>query len=165
MSANPADHWDWALIRTRCRAEAIRILRRDHEAEEAVQEALARAWRSRRSCRTPEAPLGWFLQITRHEAFRLIGRERSRPNEPLEAGEDLADEHAVADPDRALNRLDVAKALEELSAHERLLIALRYEEGCSHPQIARRLEIPEATARVRLHRAHKRLRSLLDDSR
>jgi len=164
MSANPVDDWDWALIRTRCRAEAIRILRRDQEAEEAVQEALARGWRSRGSCRTPEAPLGWFLQITRHEAFRLMSRERARADEPLEAGEELADEHGVAEPDRALSRLDVARALEELSAHERLLIALRYTEGCSHPQIARRLEIPEATARVRLHRAHKRLKSLLDDS-
>ena len=94
----------------------------------------------------------------------MIRRERARASEPIEAGEELADEHAVAEPDRALGRLDVARALEELSAHERLLIALRYAEGCSRPQIARRLEIPEATARVRLHRAHKRLRSLLDDS-
>ncbi len=164
MTADPVEYWDWALIRTRCRAEAIRILRRDQEADEAVQEALTRAWRSRWSCRTPEAPLAWFLQITRHEAFRLIRRERARASEPIEAGEELADEHAVAEPDRAVRRLDVARALEELSAHERLLIALRYAEGCSHPQIARRLEIPEATARVRLHRAHKRLRSLLDDS-
>src|ERR1700748_3388671 len=163
MSANAADQWDWVLIRNRCRAEAARILRRDHEAEEAVQEALVRAWRSRCACRTPEAPLGWCLQITRNEAFRLIGRERARPSEPLEADEELADEQAVFEPDRALDRVDVARALEELSAHERLLITLRYEEGCSHPQIARRLEIPEATARVRLHRAHKRLRSLLED--
>jgi RNA polymerase sigma-70 factor (ECF subfamily) len=163
MTADLVDQWDWVLIQNRCRAEAARILRRDYEAEEAVQEALIRAWRARWACRTPEAPLGWCLQITRNEAFRLIGRERARPSEPLEAGEDLADEQAVSEPDRAVNRVDVARALEELSAHERLLITLRYEEGCSHPMIARRLKIPEATARVRLHRAHKRLRSLLED--
>jgi RNA polymerase sigma-70 factor, ECF subfamily len=163
MSENLADDWDWGLIRHRCRAEAIRIVRRHHDADEVVQEALARAWRSRRSCRTPDAPLPWCLQITRHEALRLIGRQRARASEPLDAGAEIEDEHAVSEPDRALDRVDVGRALEELSAHERLLIALRYDEGCSHPQIAQRLEIPEATARVRLHRARKRLRSLLDD--
>jgi RNA polymerase sigma-70 factor (ECF subfamily) len=162
MSENPTDQWDWALIRHRCRTEAIRILRRHHDAEEAVQEALARAWRSRDSCRTPEAPLPWFLQITRHEALRLIGRQQARGSEVPDADleRDLRD--SLSEPDRTLDRLDVVRALKELSAHERLLITLRYVEGCSHPQIAERLQIPEATARVRLHRAHKRLRILLD---
>ena len=140
------------------------MLRRHHDAEEVVQEALVRAWRSRRSCRTPEAPLPWCLQITRREALRLIGRQRAHASEPLDLDDDVEDEVAVAEPERALNRVDVGRALGELSPHERLLIALRYDQGCSHPQIAERLEIPAATARVQLHRAQKRLRSLLDDS-
>jgi RNA polymerase sigma factor (sigma-70 family) len=84
--------------------------------------------------------------------------------EPLEAGSEVADERALHEPDRTLIRLDVARALKGLSESERLLILLRYEQGWSHPQIAARFEIPEATARVRLHRAQKRLRSLLGDS-
>ena len=153
------------MIRVRCRLEAVRILRRDHDAEEVVQEALARAWRGRGSCRNPEEPLAWCLQITRNEAFRLISRQQERARtEPLDAGSDVADERALHEPDRTLIRLDVARALERLSDTERLLILLRYEQGCSHPQIAATLDIPEATARVRLHRAQKRLRSLLDES-
>lgn len=111
-----------------------------------------------------EAPLPWCLQITRREALRLIGRQRAHASEPLDLDDDIEDEGAVAEPERALNRVDVGRALGELSPHERLLIALRYDQGCSHPQIAERLEIPAATARVQLHRAQKRLRSLLDDS-
>jgi RNA polymerase sigma-70 factor (ECF subfamily) len=126
---------------------------------------LARAWRGRRSCRNPEEPLAWCLQITRNEAFRLIGRERQRATlEPLDAGSGVADEQALHEPDRTVIRLDVARALKRLSDGERLLILLRYEQGWSHTQIAERLDIPEATARVRLHRAQKRLRSLLDES-
>lgn len=163
MPENVVDQWDWSLIRHRCRVEAVRILRGHHDAEEVVQEALARAWRGRGSCRTPEAPLPWCLQITRNEAFRLISRRRDGATlEPLDAGSDLADEHGRHEPDRAVIRLDVARALKGLSDHERLLILLRYERGCSHPEIAAALDIPVATARVRLHRAQKRLRSLLE---
>jgi RNA polymerase sigma-70 factor, ECF subfamily len=165
MSENIIDQWDWSLIRLRCRVEAVRILRRHHDAEEVVQEALARAWRGRGSCRTPETPLPWCLQITRNEAFRLISRQRESARlEPLEAGSELADERALREPDRTLIRLDVAQALGRLTESERLLVALRYEKGWSHPQIAARLDIPEATARVRLHRVQKRLKSLLEES-
>jgi RNA polymerase sigma factor (sigma-70 family) len=84
--------------------------------------------------------------------------------ELLDARSDVADEQALHEPDRTLIRLDVARALKQLTAGERLLILLRYEQGWSHPQIAARFDIPEATARVRLHRAQKRLRSLLEES-
>jgi RNA polymerase sigma factor (sigma-70 family) len=155
------EHWDWSLIRTRCRAEALRILRRPHDAEDAVQEALTRAWRSRHACRSPEAPIPWCLQITRNEALRLIGR--AQPTAKMESLEAEAREDTGAGEERlrVLTRVDVRRALENLPPHERQLIALRYLHDYSHSEIAERLEIPEATARVRLHRVHKRLETLL----
>lgn len=144
------------------------MLRGSHEAEEVAQEALARAWRARQSCRTPETPLPWCLQITRNEALRAIGRRRTPSyGECVEFVERLADRMASADGggegegERTLTRVDVSRALRELSAEERRLIELRYTLDYSHPQIAAELQIPNATARVRLHRAHKRLAALL----
>jgi len=159
---NPIEHWDWSLIRKRCAREATRMVHRHDDAEEVVQEALARAWRSRGSCRTPDAPLPWCLQITRNEALRLIGRQRSTGTvELLEPEIDLEDHGARGEADQAVDRIDVTRALRGLTPHERLLIALRYEHDCSHPEIAAKLEIPEATARVRLHRARQRLKTML----
>jgi RNA polymerase sigma-70 factor, ECF subfamily len=160
MSKPSADDWDWSLIRKRCSVEAARILRRSQDADEVVQEALTRAWRNRRSCRTPEAPLPWCLQITRNEAFRLIAR-RPVP-EPLETASEREDERARREPERVLGQVDVRRALQVLTPQEQLLIALRYVHDWSHPEIAERLQIPEATARVRLHRARKRLKTMLD---
>jgi RNA polymerase sigma-70 factor, ECF subfamily len=160
--AATVEHWDWSLIRARCRVEALRILRRPHDAEDAVQEALARAWRSRHACRNPEAPLPWCLQITRNEAIRLIGRSRPRASdEPLDEDERVEDSVAKPEWPQILLRVDVRRALENLPPHERQLIALRYLHDFSHSEIAEMLEIPEATARVRLHRVHKRLQTLL----
>jgi RNA polymerase sigma-70 factor (ECF subfamily) len=165
MSEHAGEHWDWSLIRKRCALEALRMLRQHHDAEEVVQEALTRAWRSRSSCRTPDAPLSWCLQITRNEALRLIGHRRVSRTEPLEPDGDLEDHRAVREGDRALERVDLARALEQLTPHERLLIDLRYWSDRSHPEIAAELAIPAATARVRLHRAQKHLSVLLEDHR
>jgi RNA polymerase sigma-70 factor (ECF subfamily) len=160
--ATTVEHWDWSLIRRRCRREAVRILHRPQDAEDAVQEALARAWRSRHACHNPEAPLGWCLQITRNEAFRLMERGAPRSGlQPLDEGAHVEDAAAGQEPVRVDLRIDVHRALENLPPHERRLIALRYLHDCSHSEIAEMLEIPEATARVRLHRVHKRLESLL----
>jgi RNA polymerase sigma-70 factor (ECF subfamily) len=162
MNQNAGDHWDWPAIRTRCKAEAMRFVRRHHDAEEVVQEALARAWRSSGTCRTPEAPMPWCLQITRNEALRLLGR-RGAPGSAhaVELEGELEDQRARREVDRAMLRVDLDRALQTLTPDERLLIALRYEYDCSHPEIAAKLRIPEATARVRLHRARKRLKPLL----
>jgi RNA polymerase sigma-70 factor, ECF subfamily len=160
--ATTVELWDWSLIRTRCRAEALRILRRPHDADDAVQEALTRAWRSRHACRNPDAPIPWCLKITRNEAIRIIDRGRPRgATEPLQEGDYVEDTEAGRERGRVLIRIDVHRALENLPPHERQLIALRYLHDCSHSEIAQMLEIPEATARVRLHRVHKRLETLL----
>jgi RNA polymerase sigma factor (sigma-70 family) len=104
------------------------------------------------------------LQITRNEAFRLISRRSATATAlPLDAGVELEDERACTAREQMLERVYLGSALERLSSGERLLITLRYEHDCSHPEIAAKLGIPEATARVRLHRAHKRLKSLIDD--
>jgi RNA polymerase sigma-70 factor, ECF subfamily len=162
MPDDDGNHWDWPLISKRCSLEAKRILRRHDDAEEAVQEALLRAWRSRNNCRSPEARLAWCLQITRNEALRLVGR---RPPPSVDASDPLIQLHlepSDSEAERVVERIDLARALMQLPLQQRLLIELRYRRDHSHPQIAEKLAIPEATARVRLHRAHKRLKDLLE---
>jgi RNA polymerase sigma-70 factor, ECF subfamily len=163
MPDSEGESWNWSQIRDRCSLEAKRMLRRPQDAEEVVQEALARAWRSRRACRTPEAPLPWCLQITRNEALRLMQRQRNVWTELLDPHHEIEDRRELGAPDRTHERIDIGRALGLLTASERVLIGLRYEHDYSHPEIAARLEIPETTARVRLHRAQKRLKALLEE--
>ena len=154
--------WDWARLRSRCLLEARRVLPRT-EAEEAVQEALVRAWLSRASCRTPDAPLPWVLEIARNESRRVLARQARRSSRELV--------HTVpADPDRedeelagTTTRVTVAQALDRLGDRDQRVLRLRYDEDLTQVEVARRLGVPEGTVKVRLHRARRRLRTLLDE--
>jgi RNA polymerase sigma-70 factor, ECF subfamily len=156
--------WEWTGLRSRCLQEARRMLPRV-DAEEAVQEALVRAWTRRDACRTPEAPLPWILQITRNEARRLIERRAGRlhavPADPT-ASEPAVEDDALAG---TTTRLTVEQAMARLADADRRVLRLRYADDLTQAEVARRLGLPEGTVKVRLHRARRRLRMLLEDPR
>lgn len=119
---------------------------------------MARAWRRRAACATPEDPLGWFLRITRNEALRLLER-RSRRSAREVTTPDEPPERVGEEPiDHLLSRLATRQALARLRPDERVLIHLRYRHDLSQAEVARRLDLPEGTVKVRLHRIRKRLK-------
>lgn len=129
------------------------------EAEDAVQNAFLRAWRNSHSCRTPEAPLPWLLQITRNEALRIV-RQNARIRAPQELGaEPLEEDPGMAS---AAGRVDLDRALADLSQDDRRLLQLRYHDDLTQPAVAAVLGIPEGTVKVRLHRLRSQLRVALD---
>jgi len=129
------------------------------DAEEAVQEALVRAWLRRDACRSPEAPLPWLLEITRNEARRLLDREARRGSLELVDGATHEDDALAG----TAARVTVQQALRALAERDRCVLHLRYAEDLTQVEVARRLGLPEGTVKVRLHRARRRLRRALGD--
>jgi RNA polymerase sigma-70 factor, ECF subfamily len=129
-----------------------------------VQEALARAWSRRHAVRTPDARVAWALQITRNESRRVLERRIRRSGREL-VGTELLD---VRDEDDGLAgtavRVTVRQALGHLEDAERDVIRLRYGEDLTQAEVARRLNLPEGTVKVRLHRARRRLRAMLEET-
>jgi RNA polymerase sigma-70 factor (ECF subfamily) len=156
--------WDWAALRSRSLREAHRLLP-GADAEEAVQEALIRAWTRRHACRSPEAPLPWILEITRNESRRLLARRARGQRSP--AGESIRLEPEVEDEEltSATTRVSVEQALARLEDADRRVLRLRYRDDLTQADVARRLGVPEGTVKVRLHRARGRLRAILEDAR
>jgi RNA polymerase sigma-70 factor, ECF subfamily len=151
-------HWDWPALRARCQREARRVLGDPHDAEDAVQEALTRAWRKRHNCRTPGTPLPWMLQITRNEALRLRDRRRFEPATSEEPHDDAA---PAVDPatEQLADRLDIRRALSRLPPQDQVLVRLRYHADLTTHGVAGILDLPEGTVKVRLHRIRERLRT------
>ena len=161
IDATPA--WDWEEIRTRCLREAKRMLTCERDAEEAVQEAMLRAWRSRAKQREQGGELGWALQITRNEVLRSISRRRRRPElatDTVTLPEPGSGDEAIV---AVLDAVDVRAALGELAAEDAMLLRLRYERDLTQPRVAELAGLPEGTVKVRLHRLRGRLRERLSD--
>ena len=143
--------WDWAVARNVCGREVRRLLGPGPDADDVTQEAVLRAWRHHGQCRGAGAP--WLRQVARREVWRFAERRR------IELSIDDAPP-GTRDEDRDL-ALDVHHALTALDAGDRRIVELRYVHDLTQQQVARAVGVPLGTAKVRLHRARKRLAVVL----
>jgi RNA polymerase sigma-70 factor (ECF subfamily) len=147
--------WDWTHVHGLALREARAVLGHGPDAEDAAQEAAIRAWRRRATCR--DAPAGWIRAIARNEALRFAGRRRDEA--PLEDAYGVAGEQQLSADPRS-----VRAAVGALDHTDRLLLLLRYWADLTQPDVARAMQLPEGTVKVRLHRARQRLRLELSAS-
>jgi RNA polymerase sigma-70 factor (ECF subfamily) len=159
LNPPPWETVSWEELSARARVSARRHARHPDDAEDIAQEALIRAWTHRDSLRDRDRLAGWLARIVRNEAARDASRRRPEPT--------LADPHAAADDEgisAVAGRADLGRCLRRLEADERLLLHLRYAQDLTQATIARSLNLPEGTVKVRLHRARGKLRGLLNES-
>jgi RNA polymerase sigma-70 factor (ECF subfamily) len=135
-------------------------------AEDVVQTALERGWRSRRSLRDEGSLRPWLDRIVVHEAAReRRSRLRWRPrllrpptvlpiDEPAASVVDL---DATRFPERAALRM----VLDGLSAPQRAAVVLHLHAGYTVDETAALLGVPRETVRSRLRVARDNLRRAL----
>src|SRR3954453_11054837 len=162
VAVAPRQDWDWGRLRTRSRAEALRVLGDPYTADEAAQEAMTRAWRQRHKCRDQDAPEPWVAQIARREALRLRAGEKKQCDEAVRAADELPGATSFGEDD-LIRRVSVQQMLTALTLEERRLIDLRYRDDLAQPAIAELLGVPEGTVKVRLHRLRQRLRRVITE--
>ncbi|HSZ54383.1 MAG TPA: sigma-70 family RNA polymerase sigma factor, partial [Tepidisphaeraceae bacterium] len=90
-----------------------------------------------------------------------------KPTEPCTAQTSAADERWTHDPLEELGRKErhakIAAAVAALDETSRPVVVLRYYEGLASKEIAELLEMTPAAVDMRLSRARKQLRTLLND--
>lgn len=160
---------------------ALRMLADETEAEDAVQEALYKAWRSLPRFRGGAKFTTWLYRIVYSEC---VDRARRRRREPVSvASLSDTDVHgggggdgtgrgdsakAFADPAahvlRSEQRQIVEDALLRLSEPYRVVLTLFYIEDWSLKDIADVLQWPLGTVKTRLHRARHAMRKALSQT-
>jgi RNA polymerase sigma factor (sigma-70 family) len=131
-------------------------------ASDLTAETFAQAWLYRRRFRDDRdgSARPWLLGIARNVLRESARRDRVevRARERLGLPVDLAaDEDYVAVEERLSPRSALADALGELPKHERRAIELRVIQELPYVEVAERLAIRPAAARLRVSRALKRL--------
>lgn len=145
---------------------ALRVLRDESLAEDAVQEAFLQAWRSADTFMPERGKAAtWLLTFVHRRAVDLVRREERRRAEPLDAAGERAGEGPVDEQAwLRYQRERVQAALRRLPDQQREALELAYYGGFSQSELAERLGQPIGTIKSRMFSGLGRLRELLAES-
>ena len=124
-------------------------------AQDATQEAFARAWSDWAKVSTHDDPIAWVRTVARRIAISEWRRGQARSRAYTRHG--AQETHAAPSDDRVA----VVAALQQLSPVLRETVALHYLADRTLEQIAAELEVPVGTVKARLHRGRAQLAQLL----
>jgi RNA polymerase sigma factor (sigma-70 family) len=141
---------------------ALRVLRDQALAEDAVQEAFLTVWRTA-SRFMPERGKAstWILTLVHRRAVDAVRREHRRRADSLESAAEPAVEGAEEDAFLHLQRVRVQAALRHLPDAQREALELAYYGGFSQSELAERLGQPLGTIKSRMFGGLSRMRELL----
>lgn len=127
------------------------MLPQECDCEDAVQEALLRAWDRRETLRQEAYFDTWLIRILINQCKTFY---RRRPPEPAELTEDI--------PQVTSEETPLLEALMALPRKQRVALELHYIEGYSVAETARILRLPEGTVKWRLKRGRELLKQSLN---
>lgn len=135
---------------------ACQLLKRRSDAEDAVQNACLRAWRSRSQLRQREKAVAWLNRILANECLAIL-RQRRR-QQTLLSRENMERLTARLHQQTPEERWLLESRLSSLPDKYRIPFLLHYIEGFSIKQISARLRLPENRLRNRIAYAKRLLR-------
>jgi RNA polymerase sigma-70 factor, ECF subfamily len=144
---------------------AYRLTGNEEDARDVVQDSYFRAYRGLHRFRGDARFTTWMYRITANCASTQLAKRSRARHEELDDDSPFVDIRPDHDPElRAaadFERNRVATALKDLPPRLRAVIVLRDIYDLPHESIAAQLGITEAAAKVRLHRARRKLRERL----
>ena len=131
------------------------ILGNRADCEDAMSEAILKAFEGRDKLKKRDSFRAWFLRILRNEAYTLL-RQRRR----LTPVEELMEEEAPQTD--SAGRLDLKSALSQLTENQRTSLLLQ-QAGYDLNEIAEITDAPVGTVKSRISRAKNTMRTILED--
>jgi RNA polymerase sigma-70 factor (ECF subfamily) len=140
------------------------LLRNEQDAQDVVQEAYLRAFKSFGGFHGSNGR-AWLLTIVRNTSYTLLKKNRAVDLTTTFDEEIYATGHESASPAAILEHAEdaelIRKAMDELPAEFREILTLRHQEGLSYKEIGEIVKIPAGTVMSRLARARAKLKEYL----
>jgi RNA polymerase sigma-70 factor (ECF subfamily) len=142
---------------------AFHMLGNREDAEEALQDAFTRAYRSLARCEDPERFGAWLFRILLNRC-RTMGARRGRRARTFVVDEvallEAAEEHPA---EQAAWREEIDRALQRLRADQREAFLLKYVEDLGYDEMSLLTGVGVSALKMRVMRACERLRELLSE--
>jgi RNA polymerase sigma factor (sigma-70 family) len=140
------------------------LLRNEQDAQDVVQEAYLRAFKSFGGFHGSNGK-AWLLTIVRNTSYTLLKKNRAVDLTTPFDEEIHASSYESVSPATILEHSEdaerIREAMDELPAEFREILTLRHQEGLSYKEIADIAQIPPGTVMSRLARARGKLRECL----
>jgi RNA polymerase sigma-70 factor (ECF subfamily) len=140
------------------------LLRNEQDAQDVVQEAYLRAFKSFGGFHGSNGR-AWLLTIVRNTSYTFLKKNRAVDLSTTFDEEIHVAGHESVSPATILEHSEdaelIREAMEELPAEFREILALRHQEGLSYKEIADIAHIPPGTVMSRLARARAKLKEYL----
>jgi RNA polymerase sigma-70 factor, ECF subfamily len=172
------DHAAFAEVYQRTHAHlfgvALRMLGREHAAEDALQEAFVSIWKAAALYRSriegqDIQPMTWLIAIVRNKALdalrsRARRRESPLPEEDEGAGNEAASgtsSNALELLQEALQAMQIQACMSALDGSHRQSLALAYYQGLSHTEVAQQMGAPLGSVKAWIRRGLEKLKACL----
>jgi RNA polymerase sigma-70 factor (ECF subfamily) len=164
----------------RAYALAVRVLRDEEAAQDAVQDAFVKAWSALNRFEGRSSFFTWFYRLVMNQCLDMKRRDKAdrqlpyeedgtadvTPEASMEAVPEVAGvafAPAASVMQKELRRA-LAVALESLPEQARETLVLREIDGLSYAEIAQALDIPKGTVMSRLYYARKQMQKRLQEA-
>jgi RNA polymerase sigma-70 factor (ECF subfamily) len=141
---------------------AYRLTGDEEDARDVVQESYLRAYRGLKRFRGDAQFSTWMYRITANCAATFLGKRGKHRHEELPDDLVLDEDRPAGNPEASLDATNsrdrLHDALRALPPRLRAVVVLRDVYDLTHEAIAVELGISESAAKVRLHRARRKLR-------
>jgi len=146
---------------------ALRMLRDHHQAEDAVQDALRKAWDRLDQFRADSELKPWLFKILSNTCLDHL-RSRNRWSAQIDSGDTESSEFpsSAPTPDKLTSDYQqiesVERVIRTLPAQYQIVIQLIVVEQFSYEEAAQTLDLPIGTVRSRISRARAQLADALN---
>ena len=143
---------------------AFRMLGNPADAEDQLQEIFLSAHRKLESYRGDAALGTWLYRLAMNQILDYVRSRAARAGQMTDGLDDasvLADASGHRLADRAIDRIDLERAVGELPEGCRAAFVLHDVEGLEHREVSEVLGIAEGTSKSQVHKARLRLRAVL----
>lgn len=141
----------------------LHMLKDPHEAEDAAQESMLRAFRAYDGYRG-EGTATWLYRIAHNTCLDILRSARwKRESLPYDELPETADPSPTPEEayQKRSRREQLWQAVEQLPTDQQVILSLYYGENASYEALSRLLKLPEGTVKSRLNRAKAHLRQIL----